>query len=62
MDSLSTKIVVIGIKKTTFMQGKHTQYPEKVNVWARILGDPVIGATFIEENVNDIFKSSSKLY
>nr|XP_022918112.1 uncharacterized protein LOC111427283 [Onthophagus taurus] len=30
----------------------HTQYPEKVNVWAGILGDQVIGPVFIDGNLN----------
>lgn len=29
----------------------HTQYPEKINVWAGILGDEIIGPIFIEENL-----------
>jgi hypothetical protein len=29
----------------------HTQYPEKLNVWAGILGNSVIGPIFIEENL-----------
>lgn len=34
-----------------FRQG-HTQYPQKINVWAGILGDTIIGPLFIEENLN----------
>lgn len=30
----------------------HTQYPQKINVWAGILGNAVIGPVFIEENLN----------
>ena len=29
----------------------HTQFPEKVNVWAGILGDEIIGPVFIEGNL-----------
>lgn len=29
----------------------HTQFPEKINVWAGILGNEVIGPVFIEENL-----------
>lgn len=34
-----------------FTEG-HTQYPEKLNVWAGILGDQVIGPLFIQGNLN----------
>lgn len=30
---------------------EHTQYPQKVNVWAGILGDHIIGPLFIEGNL-----------
>lgn len=33
-----------------FREG-HTQYPEKVNVWAGILGNAIIGPLFIQENL-----------
>lgn len=29
----------------------HTQYPEKVNVWAGILGNHIVGPLFIHENL-----------
>lgn len=34
-----------------FTEG-HTQYPQKINVWAGVLGDQVIGPVFIEGNLN----------
>ncbi|XP_050511562.1 uncharacterized protein LOC126887788 isoform X2 [Diabrotica virgifera virgifera] len=38
-----------------FREG-HTQYPEKVNVWAGILGDAIIGPLFIPGNLSgDIY-------
>lgn len=30
----------------------HTQWPQKINVWAGILGDAIIGPVFIAENLN----------
>lgn len=30
----------------------HTQYPEKLNVWAGILGDHIVGPFFIDGNLN----------
>lgn len=30
----------------------HTQYPQKVNVWAGILNDTLIGPYFIDDNLN----------
>lgn len=30
----------------------HTQYPQKINVWAGILGNAIIGPLFINENLN----------
>lgn len=30
----------------------HTQFPQKINVWAGILGDHIIGPIFLEENLN----------
>lgn len=34
-----------------FFREGHTQYPEKLNVWAGILGDHIIGPIFLEENL-----------
>lgn len=34
------------------MLESHTQYPQKVNVWAGILNDTIIGPFFIDGNVN----------
>src|SRR6202042_2167310 len=34
-----------------FVEG-HTQYPQKINVWAGILGNKVIGPLFINGNLN----------
>lgn len=34
-----------------FREG-HTQYPQKINVWAGILGDKIIGPLFINGNLN----------
>ena len=34
-----------------FREG-YTEYPQKVNVWAGILGDAIIGPLFIEGNLN----------
>ena len=36
-----------------FREG-HTQYPQKVNVWAGILGNTIIGPLFIEENLTGV--------
>jgi len=30
----------------------HTQYQEKINVWASILNNTLIGPSFIEGNLN----------
>jgi len=35
-----------------WMRESHTQYPQKLNVWAGILGDTIIGPFFIEGNLN----------
>lgn len=35
-----------------WMREAHTQYPEKINVWAGIFRDQIIGPFFIEENLN----------
>lgn len=35
-----------------FFREGHTQHPEKINVWAGILGDTVIGPLFINGNLN----------
>lgn len=35
-----------------WMREDHTQYPEKVNVWAGIAGDHIIGPFFIDGNLN----------
>lgn len=35
-----------------WMREGHTQRPEKVNVWAGIVGDRVIGPIFFQENLN----------
>lgn len=35
-----------------WMREEHTQYPEKVNVWAGIVGDHIIGPFFINGNLN----------
>lgn len=35
-----------------WMREEHTQYPEKVNVWAGIIGDHIIGPFFIDGNLN----------
>ena len=34
------------------LQEEHTQYPEKLNVWAGILGNGIIGPVFIDGNSN----------
>lgn len=34
-----------------FREG-HTQYPQKINVWAGILGNKIIGPLFINDNLN----------
>ena len=31
---------------------EHTQFPQKINVWAGILGNEIIGPVFIEGNLN----------
>lgn len=35
-----------------WIRDEHTQYPEKVNVWAGIVGNYVIGPFFINDNLN----------
>lgn len=35
-----------------WMREHHTQYPEKLNVWAGIVGNKIIGPFFIEGNLN----------
>ncbi|KAJ8912413.1 hypothetical protein NQ315_013480, partial [Exocentrus adspersus] len=35
-----------------WMRESHTQYPQKINVWAGIIGDKIIGPFFIEGNLN----------
>jgi len=35
-----------------WIREEHTQYPEKVNVWAGIVGDHIIGPFFIDGNLN----------
>lgn len=35
-----------------WMRESHTQYPEKLNVWAGIIGDKIVGPFFIEGNLN----------
>lgn len=35
-----------------WMREGHTQHPEKLNVWAGIVGDRVIGPIFFQENLN----------
>jgi hypothetical protein len=35
-----------------WMREDHTQFPEKVNVWAGIIGDHIIGPLFIDGNLN----------
>lgn len=35
-----------------WMRDSHTQNPQKVNVWAGILGDRIIGPFFIDGNIN----------
>jgi len=43
------------------MRELHTQYQEKVNVWASILNNILIGPFFIEENLNiEIYKNMLK--
>jgi len=40
----------------------HTQYQEKVNVWASFLNNTLIGPFFIEENLNiEIYKYMLKI-
>lgn len=34
-----------------WMMEKHTQYPQKVNVWAGIIGNRIIGPFFFDENL-----------
>ncbi|KAJ8935088.1 hypothetical protein NQ318_021242 [Aromia moschata] len=34
------------------MRELHTQNPEKVNVWAGIIGENIIGRFFIDDNLN----------
>ena len=34
------------------MRDSHTQHPKKLNVWAGILGQNIIGSYFIEGNIN----------
>ena len=34
------------------MLESHTQYPPKINVWAGILNDTLIGPFFIDDNLN----------
>ena len=35
-----------------WMRDSHTQYPQKLNVWAGILGNTIIGPFFLNENIN----------
>lgn len=35
-----------------WMRESHTQYPQKINVWAGILNHKIIGPFFLDENVN----------
>src|SRR5437588_198499 len=35
-----------------WMREEHTQYPEKVNVWAGIVGNHIVGPFFIDGNLN----------
>lgn len=37
-----------------WMRESHTQYPEKVNVWAGIIQNQIIGPFFIEGNLNSV--------
>ncbi|VEN42073.1 unnamed protein product, partial [Callosobruchus maculatus] len=35
-----------------WMREEHTQYPQKVNVWAGIVGNHIVGPFFIDGNLN----------
>lgn len=35
-----------------WMREEHTQYPEKINVWAGIVGNHIVGPFFIDGNLN----------
>lgn len=37
-----------------WMRENHTQYPQKLNVWAGMVGDTIIGPFFIEGNLNAV--------
>jgi len=42
------------------MRDFHTQYPQKLNVWAEILKNTIIEPFFLNENVNSMLRPSPK--
>jgi hypothetical protein len=50
MERSIDRIVDIGLRKIP-MQDLHTQYPQKVNVWAGIIDDRILGPFFLANNL-----------
>jgi hypothetical protein len=50
MERSIDRIVDIGLRKIP-MQDLHTQYPQKVNVWAGIIDDRILGPFFFANNL-----------